>query len=306
MRWFDKADFDFLGNRKWAYAWSLATIIFALVVILVKGLQFGIDFTGGKEFVLQFEKAPEITKVRDVLTGELATAPLVKTYGSSTEIVIRTAEEGTLSDVEQKIRDGLQQIYPDNKITVEKSSLVGARFAQDLQKAAINAVIFALIIIGIYIFIRFKSWTYAVAACYGLAHDVFIVLGILTFLSGMLPFNLHIGQTLVAAFLTIVGYSINDTVVVYDRVRERLNTHKTEGFMETVNKGMNDTLSRTVLTSVTTFFAALVLFIFGGQTLKGFSLALMIGLVTGTYSSIFMATSIAVDLERLTGRVKEP
>lgn len=297
MRWFSNPDYKFLRHRKRAYIFSGILIALSVIVIVSKGLQFGIDFTGGKEFVLEFEQPPEVAEIRDALATVLESPPTVKTFGEPTDIAIRSAQGGEVGVVQQKIIGAIQSIYPDNEVTVISSSIVGARFAEDLQAAAFNAIIFAIVIIFIYILIRFKKWTYSTGAVLALAHDVLIVLGIFTFISGIAPFNVEIGQTLIAAFLTILGYSINDTVVVYDRVRERLLTHKTDDFMSLVNRGMNDTLSRTVITSFTTFFSVFVLFLFGGQTLKGFSLALMISIILGTYSSLFVATSITVDLE---------
>jgi preprotein translocase subunit SecF len=166
-----------------------------------------------------------------------------------------------------------------------------------LKQGAINAIIFAMVIIFIYIFIRFKNWTFSLGAVAALFHDVIIVLGIFTIFNDIAPFSMQIDQTIIAAFLTIVGYSLNDTVVVYDRVRENMLDHKTMDFLKMINKSMNDTLSRTVITSLTTLFVVTVLFIFGGEVLKGFSFALMLGVIIGTYSSLFVATSVVTELQ---------
>lgn len=297
MRWFNDANYDFISKRKIAYIISGVLVAASIIAIIFKGLQFGIDFTGGKEFVLKFEQPVEVAEIREALTKPLDGTPTVKFFGSPTDILIRTDAAGEISAVQNSITAAMQQLYPDNESYVEKTSIVGARFADDLKAGAVNAIIFAVVIIFIYILIRFKNWTYSLGAVVALAHDILIVLGIFTIFNGIAPFSMEIGQTLIAAFLTILGYSINDTVVVYDRIRERLLTHKTKDYKELMNKGMNDTLSRTVITSLTTFFAVLVLFIFGGETLKGFSFALMLGVAIGTYSSIFVATSIVVELE---------
>src|SRR5699024_1322795 len=297
MRLFSDADYDLVGSRKAAYIFSAVLILISLIAIVSKGLQYGIDFTGGKEYVVEFEENVEVADVRDALTDVLEKAPQVIYFGNPTEVAIRTGEEGGVREVEESIISSLQQLYPENDLDVIKTSNVGASFAEDLQGAATNAVIFALVIIFIYVLIRFKKWTYSTGAVLGLAHDVIIVLGIFTIFAGIAPFNMDIDQALIAAFLTIVGYSINDTVVVFDRVRENLHKHKGKVFEQVMNRGMNQTLSRTIIISLTTFFTVTVLFLFGGETLKGFSLALMLGIIFGTYSSIFVATSITIDLE---------
>ncbi|HEX6983383.1 MAG TPA: protein translocase subunit SecF [Balneolaceae bacterium] len=300
MRWFDNVNYDFVSNRKVAYVISGIMITASLIAIIFKGPQFGIDFTGGKEFVLEFEQPIEVAEVRDALEGPLDGTPTVKLFGSPTDVLIRTDAEGEVSEVQEDITSALQQLYSDNPVTVVKTSIVGARFAEDLKSGALNAIIFGIIVIFIYILIRFKNWTYSLGAVAALAHDIIVVLGIFTIFAGIAPFSMEVDQTLIAALLTILGYSINDTVIVYDRVRERLLTHKGKDFEKVMNRGINDTLSRTAITALTTFFSVLVLFIFGGETLKGFSFALMLGIIFGTYSSIFVATAITIDLEQKT------
>jgi preprotein translocase SecF subunit len=194
----------------------------------------------------------------------------------------------------------MEELYPDNPANVVKTDVVGPRFAEDLKWGALQAVIYAIVIIFIYILIRFRNWTFSAGAVAALVHDVVIVLGIFTILADLVPFSLQIDQALIAAFLTIVGYSLNDTVVVYDRIRENSNVHKGMDFIPMVNKSLNDTLSRTVITSITTLFVVLVLFIFGGEVLKGFSFALLIGIILGTYSSLFVASALVVELEERT------
>ncbi|MDZ7680765.1 MAG: protein translocase subunit SecF [Fodinibius sp.] len=211
---------------------------------------------------------------------------------------IRTDNEGSITEVQQTIMNTVSEVYPDNSAEVTKTYIVGARFAEDLKRGALNAIIFALIVIFIYIFIRFKNWTYSAGAVTALFHDVLIVVGVFTFFSDIAPFSMQIDQSIIAAFLTIVGYSLNDTVVVFDRIRENSLLYKTMDHDKMVNKSLNDTLSRTVITSLTTLFVVTVLFIFGGEVLKGFSFALMLGVIIGTYSSLFIASSMVVELHR--------
>lgn len=298
MRWFETPSFDFLKAQKVAYVISGILIVIAILGIVTKGLQYGIDFKGGKEYVLEFEEAVEVGEIRSELSEPLDGAPEVKRFGSPQDILIRTDNPGEISAVQNIIMQTMQQLYPENEAEVIKTSIVGPSFAEDLKMGALNAIIFSLIVIFIYILIRFKNWKFSAGAVAALFHDVTIVLGIFTILGGIAPFSLQIDQAIIAAFLTILGYSINDTVVVFDRIRENSMLYKTMDYDEMINKSLNDTLSRTVITSVTTLFVVTVLFIFGGEVLKGFSFALMLGVIIGTYSSLFVAAGMVVELQR--------
>ncbi|MGN8226261.1 protein translocase subunit SecF [Gracilimonas sp. BCB1] len=300
MRWFETPNFDFNGARKAAYIFSAILFLASLGAILTKGLQYGIDFKGGKEFVLDFESPVSVVDMRSDLSEPLGATPELKLFGSESEILIRTDNEQPISEVQQIITSSMTELYPDNPFTVIKTDVVGPRFAEDLKSGALQAVIYAIVIIFIYILIRFRNWTFSAGAVAALIHDVVIVLGIFTIMADLVPFSLQVDQAIIAAFLTIVGYSLNDTVVVFDRIRENSNVHKGMDFMPMVNKSLNDTLSRTVITSITTLFVVAVLFIFGGEVLKGFSFALLIGIVLGTYSSLFVASSLVVELEART------
>lgn len=300
MRWFETPNFDFNGARKIAYIFSAILFLASLGAILTKGLQYGIDFKGGKEFVLDFENPVSVVDMRSDLSEPLGATPELKLFGSESEILIRTDNEQPISEVQQIITSSMTELYPDNPFTVIKTDVVGPRFAEDLKSGALQAIIYAIVIIFIYILIRFRNWTFSAGAVAALIHDVVIVLGIFTLMADLVPFSLQVDQAIIAAFLTIVGYSLNDTVVVFDRIRENSNVHKGMDFMPMVNKSLNDTLSRTVITSITTLFVVSVLFIFGGEVLKGFSFALLIGIVLGTYSSLFVASSLVVELEART------
>lgn len=297
MRWFETPNFDFVNVRKIAFVISGVLLLASIIAIVGKGLEYGIDFRGGKEFVLQFEQPVEVIDVRSELTEPLGGTPEVKLFGSPQDILIRTDATGDINTVQNSITSAMQELYPDNQATVIKTDIVGPRFAEDLKQGALNAIMFAMVIIFIYILIRFKNWTFSLGAVAALFHDVLIVLGIFTIFNDIAPFSMQIDQAMIAAFLTIVGYSLNDTVVVYDRIRENMQDHKGMEFLPMINKSMNDTLSRTVITSLTTLFVVTVLFIFGGEVLKGFSFALMLGVMIGTYSSLFVATSVVIELQ---------
>lgn len=302
MRWFETPTFDFSGSRKFAYIFSGILFTISLIAIITQGLEYGIDFKGGKEFVLEFDQPVNVVELRSNLSDPLGSTPELKLYGSPTEILIRTENEQAISEVQQIVVSTVQKVYPNNAFNVVKTDVVGPRFADDLKTGALQAVIYAIVIIFIYILIRFRNWTFSAGAVAALIHDVVIVLGIFTILGDHVPFSLQIDQAIIAAFLTIVGYSLNDTVVVFDRIRENSNVHKGMDFIPMVNKSLNDTLSRTVITSLTTLFVVIVLFIFGGEVLKGFSFALLLGIVFGTYSSLFIASALVEELEVRTNK----
>jgi preprotein translocase SecF subunit len=297
MRIFETADYNIIQNRKIAYVISGILIALSIGVIVTKGLQYGIDFRGGTEIVISFDQAPSVGDVRAQLTEPLGGVPEVKLFGNETDLLIRTDAPGNINNLQEIITNSVKELYPDYETTIIKTDVVGPRFAEDLKEGALYAIITSIIVIFIYILIRFRKWTFSAGAVAALLHDITITLGIFTLLSNLMPFNMTIDQNIIAAFLTIVGYSLNDTVVVFDRIRENSLIYKTMDREKMVNKSINNTLSRTVVTSGTTLFVVVVLFILGGEVLRGLSFALIIGVVIGTYSSIFVASSIATDLE---------
>lgn len=297
MRLFEDPSYQFIQFRKIGYAVSTVLVVISLAAILFKGLSYGIDFNGGTEVVVEFERDASVTEVRSVLTTALGSQPEVKQFGLSRDLLIRTDVQMDISELQNLILSTLNQTWSDNRSIIIKSDVVGPRFAEDLKRGAMLAVIFSLAVIFLYILIRFRNLGYSVGAVGAITHDVIIILGIFTIFNEILPFSLDIDQTIIAAFLTIVGYSLNDTVVVFDRIRENSLIYKTMGYEEMVNKSINNTLSRTVITSLTTLFVVVVLFIFGGEVLKGFAFALMIGIVLGTYSTLYIACPLLVDLK---------
>jgi preprotein translocase SecF subunit len=306
MRWFENPSYDFMKLRRPALIFSGILVVIALVGLFTKGLTYGIEFKGGKEFVLKFQKPAKVTAIRNELTKPLNNKPIVKNFGSPEEILVRTDAEGSISSLKGTIMSVMNKAFPDNQATVEKTNIVGPRFAKDLKSGALKAVIFALLAIFVYILIRFKDWRMSLGATLGLAHDVIIVAGVYALFYDIAPFSMQIDQTMIGAFLTIVGYTINDTVIVFDRIREFLQEGRNTEYIELVNKALNDTLSRTVVTSLTVLFTVIVLFFFGGHVLKGFSFAMIIGVIIGTYSSLFVATGIEVELNLRSGKKGKP
>lgn len=301
---FKDSKFDFISGRKKFYAISSIIIIAGLVSMFTRGFSLGVDFKGGRSYFVEFDKPVQTDDVREVLLTEFDVAPEVKTYGSSNEVKITTSfmiddsSPETEAIVSKKLRDGLSKISPNYEI--KDAQTVGPTIANDIKISAIYSVIFSIIVIFLYIFIRFRRWEFGVSAIVALAHDVLVLLSIFTLFNGILPFSLDIDQAFIAAILTVMGYSINDTVVVFDRVREYVNEGKGKGqnVSTVINNALNSTLSRTVVTGICVIAVLIIIFIFGGEILRGFSFAMLIGVIFGTYSSLFVATPFVVELIR--------
>lgn len=294
MRIFEHSNFNFVGNRQKAYIFSALLMIASVISLAVRGLEVGIDFQGGMSFVIETDQPIPVGEVRSELAEQLGAEPEVKTYGEDA-ILIRTAAEGDITAVQQQIMETIRTAFPDSNPELAGTDIVGPRFAEDLERGAMYSVIGALLVIFVYILIRFE-WRFGFASVAAIFHDVLITLGLFSMLHGLMPFSLQVDQTIIAAFLTLIGYGINDTVVIFDRIREYSNLLKTEPFPDMVNRAINSTLSRTIVTGGTTLLSVLVLFIFGGEVLRGFAFALAVGIVVGTYSSVFVASPILIEL----------
>jgi preprotein translocase SecF subunit len=295
MRIFENTSFAFTDNWTKAFVFSALLLIISLGGLLGRGVTLGIDFLGGSEFVIETSTPLDVAEVRGHLDERFGVAPEVKLFGSPTTLLVRTTVGGDINDTESAVVETISSYYPDANPNVVKTDSVGPRFAEDLKRGAFLSVLFALAVIFIYIMIRFE-WRFGVGAVVALAHDVTITLGLFALLHDLVPFSLQIDQAIIAAFLTIVGYSLNDTVVVFDRIREYAAVFKTEAYEVVVNKSINSTLSRTIVTSGTTLIVVLVLFLTGGEVLRGFAFALIVGILIGTYSSIFVAAPVVLRL----------
>jgi len=368
MRFFENFNFNFLGLRKFTYVLSTALFLVGVIAAFTRGFHFGIDFKGGSEIVLQFEKPIDISVVRaDVENIGLGNME-VKTFGSETGVMIRTELQiipasvypkvitGIENEIEKLmpgvprtitdssassvtyafdnpdttnqivdglfaagfqsarvseepdnvgmivsvgiadwIKENLREKITDNSFTVLKEDRVGPKIGDELKRDAVLAIFFALIAILIYLGFRFK-FIFAFGAVAALFHDVLITLGLFSLLYGVIPgLNLDIDLTVVAAFLTLVGYSINDTVIVFDRIRENLKIHKTRPLFDIINTSISQTMSRTILTGGTTLLTVFVLLIFGGEVLRSFAFTLFFGIIIGTYSSIFVASTLVYE-----------
>jgi len=305
---FKNINIDFIGKRRTAYVISGVLIVAGIVSFGVRGFNYGVDFLGGRSYVVEFTEAVNGEQLSAALTDAFETAPMVKTFGADNRVKIitayRIADDGVTVDDEvlERLEAGLAAF--GNPGEVLSSQKVGPTIATDIKRSAMLAVVFSLIVIFAYILIRFKKWQFGAGAVVALFHDVLLVLSMFSLFYGIMPFSMEIDQAFIAAILTVVGYSINDTVVVFDRIREfqaeHLATASRHSLKEVLNNAINSTLSRTVMTGVTTFLVLLVLFLFGGESIKGFTFALLAGLVIGTYSSVFIATPVMMEF------VKEP
>lgn len=284
-----------MGKRKTFYALSAIILLVSVVSLAFKGVEFGLDFKGGTEVVVRFPRVVEI----DELRGWMATSDLgsieIKSFGTDTDYIVRTEQKGMGTEISDKIKGILIDHFPQEGIEILQENIVEAKIGSEIRRDAVIAVFFALIGILIYIGFRFK-FIFAIGAVVALFHDVLLTLGIISIVTNMIPWlNLEFDQAMVAAFLTLVGFSINDTVVVFDRVRENLKLSKSSAFEPVLNKSINMTMSRTVLTSTTTFIVMLALLFFGGEPTRGFAFAMTVGVLTGTYSSIFVASALTLD-----------
>ncbi|HRG89225.1 MAG TPA: protein translocase subunit SecDF [Chitinophagales bacterium] len=306
---FKNINFDFIGKKKISYTISTIIFVVSIASMLTLGFDLGVDFKGGRSYVIQFDKDINTQELSSGLEKSLGSTPQIKTYGSNNQLSVTTAylveEEGNAADstVEAKVYEGVKPFFEKTPSLEEfrsknvKSSIkIGAAVADDIRGSAFWAILFSLSGVFLYIFLRFKRWEYAAGAIVALIHDPVLVLGAFSLLRFVLPFSLEIDQNIVAAILTLIGYSVNDTVVVFDRIRETVGLHPTRSIEQNVNESINQTLSRTIMTVMTVLLVALILFVFGGAPIRGFSFALIIGLLIGTYSSIFVASPIMVDL----------
>ena len=301
---FRSININFIGNRKIYYTISGAIIVAGMAFLAVKGFNYGVDFKGGRTYIVQFANATSPAEVRESLTEPFGEAPEVKTFGGETKYKITTSylidddSDNATVQAEKHLETGLAKIS-GNKVSVLSSYKVGPTIANDIKVSAIWSLLVAVVLMFLYILIRFRKWQFAMGTVVSLFHTVLVVLSLFVLLENVMPFSLEIDQAFVAAILTVIGYSINDSVVVFDRVREFLSMKKsTEDTATVVNNALNDTLSRTLITGMSTIFVLLILFIFGGETIRGFTFAMLIGVLIGTYSSLCIGTPVLVDFSK--------
>jgi SecD/SecF fusion protein len=306
---FKHASYKFIEKRKIAYV--ISAIILSLgIASFFNGFRLGVEFKGGRSYDVEFNKAVLNTDVKTDLTKAFDNdIPVVKNVGDNKHLNITTSYlkgvPNADAQVQTKLYEGLKKVLPSDltyeqfvKNNIQSSTAVQPSISDDLKRGAVKATIFAMLAIFIYIFIRFRDWRYSVGTIVTLIHDVLVTLAVFSFLKDIVPFPLEIDQHFIAAVLTVIGFSMNDTVIVFDRIREYSRDMKGETKTKIINSAINDTLSRTIMTSLTVFLTLLILFIFGGEVTRGFAFAMMIGVITGTYSSIFVGAPILVDFAK--------
>ena len=317
---------NFLGIRKWAYGVSLLLIVIAAVSLMTRGLNYGVEFSGGRTFVIRFDQVISDNDVRyaldqtfmsDDVEGDAAYKSFeVKQFGSEAQMQKRITTQYKYDDdsqdanttVERLMYEALAPLFATpltfeefhstatNPYGIISADMVGPSVASDITRNSFIAVFIGLFAIGIYILIRFRRWQWGAGSVIALAHDAFLTIGVFSLFYGILPFSMEVNQSFIAAILTIIGYSINDKVVVFDRIREYMGLYPKRSMFDNINNAINHTLSRTINTSATTFVVLLAIFLFGGEVIRGFVFALMFGVVIGTLSSIFLATPVSYDL----------
>jgi SecD/SecF fusion protein len=312
--WFTGFHFDFIGIKKWSYLFSSLVVVVSCISFYFNGLDEGVDFVGGRTFQVRFEKPVVPNQVSEELSAEFGTAVEAKIFGKSDQLKITTKykikEDGVDVDkeVNEKLYNSLKKYYGAN-VTYEKfintyegktigvlqASKVGAAISADIKTNSFWAVLGAMLVVGLYLVISFRKWQYSLGAIAAVVHDVIFVLGVYSLCYKFMPFHMEMDQHFIAAILTVIGYSMNDTVIVFDRIREFLAGNRKGNFKEVVNASINTTLSRTLNTSLTMILVLLIMFIFGGDSIRGFIFAMLIGIIIGTYSSLFIATPVLVD-----------
>lgn len=311
----EKPKVNFVGTHKGQFIAAIAMILIAVGSLAFKGLDYGIDFSGGRTYVVRFDQDVNPVDVRHELQKEFGTAPEVKTFGPAYQVKITTDykvkedSEEVKREVIEKLHKGTKNFFTDKNITVEQfestmksplgiisSEIVGPTMAEDIQRSAVIAVLISLVLIFIYIGVRFRKWQYGLAGLLSLSFDALITIGVFSLFSGLLPFNLEVDQQFIAAILTVIGYSINDTVIVFDRVRENVRLYPKAEYGKVMNDAMNQTLSRTFNTLGSTLLVLLIVFIFGGEVLRGFAFALFIGVAVGAFASLCVACPVAYTL----------
>jgi preprotein translocase subunit SecF len=300
MQFFGSTNIDFLSKRKIGFLFSsLLITVGILSLILHGGPRYNIDFTGGTLIHLKFDKDVQIEEIRSALTTQGYGDSEIKHFGALNEVVIRTSIEQTTEELANTFEPIISSALPDNPFIEQRLETVGPKIGKELILDALSAVFWAIILILFYVMWRFEI-RFALGAILALLHDVLITMGIFSLL------DIEISSPIIAAILTIVGYSLNDTIVVYDRIRENLKIKQKDvsAFVSIVNRSLNETLSRTVITSLTTLIVVSILFFFGGEVLRSFALALIIGIIIGTYSSIFVASPFIVEWQLRKSAVK--
>lgn len=311
---FKNINLNYIKNRKIFYAISSAMIVIGIISLFVRGLDEGVDFAGGRNYIIQFDKPVSNLEVADLVENQMGIRPTVITYGSedqvriTTKYMIESEDPEVEAQIEQMIYNGVKPLLGENvdfeqfrEENVRGLQKVGPTIAADIKRDSFIALFVSLIFMFLYIGLRFRNWNFGLGAIASLAHDAFFVIAMFSLLYGLMPFSMEMDQTFIAAILTIVGYSVNDTVVIFDRIREYRALHPKMDFATLMNKAVNDTFSRTIVTSLTVLITVAIIFFYTGESVRGFAFALFLGLFSGVYSTVFIATALVYDARKRKG-----
>jgi preprotein translocase subunit SecF len=297
-------NFDFLGKARFFVGLSVLLILGGIAWMATRGIHYGVEFSGGTQLILQFQKTPEIDKIRDA-ANRVDAGAVIQTYGDvkSNKVLVRIAGEVSEADLDASARRVLQSLaegYSDNPVAESSSEIVGPVVGAELRQKAIILTALGLVFQLVYIAIRFKGGIWGIAASVAALHDVIVCLSFLAF------FRFEITLNVIAALLTLVGYSVNDTIVIFDRVRENLKQRRKDSLAKIINDSLNQTLTRTLISNGTTFLAVLGLFLFGGEVLRGFGFTMVVGILVGTYSTVYIAAPLVVWWQGFTQKRQQP
>jgi len=304
MQFFHDTHIDFLGRRKFFYTFSVVITVLGLVVAFVRGVEYGIDFEGGTEVALRFSKDVEIDQIRDAVDAAgFSGAEIKSIIGDENDIMIRVktldeaqaAQAGTVAKVSDQLQQALVKEFPGTTVEVLRVDNIGPKVGRELRMQALYAVVASIVAILLYVTFRFEI-LFGLGAIIALTHDVLVAFAFAVIFNGVFGLNLEMNQGMLAAFLTVVGFSINDTVIIFDRIRENKAIHRGENFLMLVNRSINETLPRTINTTLTVVLVLVILLLFSGEVLRGFAFAMLVGIITGAYSSIYIASSFVVDM----------
>jgi preprotein translocase SecF subunit len=304
MQFFHDTHIDFIGKRKFFYILSIVITVAGLVVAFTRGIEYGIDFEGGTEAAFRFQREVPTDQIRSAVEDAGFKGAELKSYGRAEEILIRvrndeTPATGTNAPATPKISDRLkatlEKTFPGNAVTLLKVDNIGPKIGAELRTQALYAVLASIVAILLYISFRFE-FLFGLGAIIALVHDVLVAFAFAVIFNGLFGLNLEMNQGMLAAFLTVVGFSINDTVIIFDRIRENRTLHKGENLMMLMNRSINETLPRTINTSLTVALVLVILLIFSGEVLRGFAFTMLVGIITGTYSSIYIASAFVISV----------
>ncbi len=308
---FKNIHINYIGNRKKFYILSAVITLVGIGSLFVRGLDQGVDFAGGRNYIIQFDKPVSNLEVASLVEKEMGMRPTVITYGSDNKVRITTkygvdSEDPDIeAKIEQLIYTGVKPLLSQNvsleqfrTTNVQGLQRVGPTIAADIKRNSFIALFIALFFMFLYVGLRFRNWSMGFGAMASLAHDAFLVVAMFSLLYGIMPFPMEMDQTFIAAILTIIGYSVNDTVVIFDRIREYKTLHPKMDYAELINKAINDTFSRTIITSLTVLITVAIIFFYTGESVQGFAFALLIGMVSGVYSTVFIASALVYDTSK--------